>query len=441
MSLLDLKVSKSQLDESNQLELTVEASSEILDKAYSLALRDITNNLNIPGFRKGKAPKDIVEKQVGIGYISQKAFESLFYDILISAATQEKIEVVDVLEITSFQLLPGKPLIFKAKVEQKPEVKLGKYKSLKVNAKKIAYDEEIFTNKTLERLTNNLITFKQITDRPLKEGDQVVLDFEGKFSNGSEVPGGKAQNYQAILEKDKFLPEFVEKLKGTKIGETKEIKVTFPQGNDKDFSGKEAVFTVKVNSIEEKEVPQINDQLAKKVGLENLEALKKKIKDQMIELEKMNSQVNFENKLVENIVQSSKFEISKRMIEKEIDYLLNDLKINCEKNNLNWDQFKVDEKNKKLLENAKDVAIKRISIDLVLSSIIKAESITVSEEELAKEVSNRIRQLGDQYKKLENDTGFRNSVGMVALRNKAVDILVKNNDVTWEKEVTKIIPE
>lgn len=442
MEELNLKVTKVPKAKSNELELLVEAPQEISFKAYSLALREASNNVDISGFRKGKAPKDMVEKSVGKEYISQKAFERIFYEILINVANQEKLDIVDVLQISSYELVPEKPLKFNVLVELKPEVVLGKYKGLKVKAKKIIYDKKIFTEKTLEKIANNLIEFRAIggNTRGAKEGDQVTLDFEGKLEDGKEVPGGKAENFQAILEKDKFLPEFVNKLQGVNVGETKEIEITFPKSNDESVSGKKALFKVKINSIEEKIIPEINDELAKKVGMKDLVDLKEKIELQMKEIQEKNSQTEFENKLVEEVIKSSKFEISERMADKEIDYLLNDIRTQYQKNSLNWSDFKKDETNKELMSKAKEAAQKRISIDLVLSALIKKESITATSDEIDNEIKKQTSQLGDEYKNVDKNDRFRNAIELNILRNKAVDFLLSNNEPTWEEEVTKDIP-
>ena len=441
MKQLQLKVSKSTKESGKELELSVEASSDVSDKAYSVALRDVSNNIDFPGFRKGKVPKEIVEKKFGIGFISQKAFENIFGEVLLNVAEQEKLDIVEVLEVSSYQLLPGKPLEFKILVELKPEVKLGKCKNLKINVKKMIYDKETFIKKTLDRLTTNLITFKNVSERALKQGDLVNLDFYGKFEDGSEIPGGKAENFQVLLEKDKFLPEFVDKLQGAKIGEEKEITITFPDNYTKDFSGKKANFKVKVNAIEEKVIPEIDDELAKKVGFENLEKLKIQIEMQMILIHESNNQKELENKLVDEVIKNSKYEISPRMIEKEVDYLLADLKKNSEKDGIKWDEFKKDPKNNDLFEKAKDAALKRISIDLILTSLVKAENMIVSQDEINTEVKNRIMQLGEKYNHLQNDRKFVSMVEFVLLRNKAIDFLTKNNEVIWKEEITKEIPD
>jgi len=441
MKQLRFKVLKSQKEIKTEVELAVEAPSDISDKAYSIALREISNNVDSPGFRKGKVPKEIVEKKFGIGFIGQKAFEKVFGEVILNVAEQENLDIVEVLEVSSYELQPGKPLTFKVLVELKPEVKLGKYKNLKINAKKIIYDKEAFLKKTLDRLAANFITFQSVSERALKQGDLVNLDFQGKFDDGSDIPGGKAENFQVLLEKDKFLPEFVDKLQGTKVGEEKEIFITFPDNYAKDFSGRKAKFEIKVNSIEEKVLPEINDELAKKVGLENLDKLKEQIEMQMKFVQESNNQKELENKLVDEIIKNSKHEISSRMIDKEVDYLLSDLKKNCEKDNVKWSDFKNDVKNKDLLEKAKEAALKRISIDLILTSIVKNENITVTQEEINTEVKNRIMQLGEKYSHLQNDRKFVSMVEFVLLRNKAVDFLVKNNDAVWKEEVTKDIPD
>lgn len=441
MNKADFKITTKKLDKKNELELTVEAPSTFSDKAYTIALRDISNSLDIPGFRKGKAPKDVIEQKVGKGYISQKAFESVFYDILIDVALQEKIDVVDVIQVNSFELLPSSPLKFAVTVEVKPEVKLGKYKSIKVKAKKLIYDKEIFIKKTLDKIASNLLTMKKVEDRPVKEGDLVTLDFESKFEDGSEVPGGTAKNFQVILEKDKFLPEFVSGLQGAKVGENKEILVTFPEKSGEAFASKKATFKVTLLGIEEKVIPALDDELAKKVGLEDLNSLKKKIEEQMNEMQDQASQRELENKMVDEIVSSSKFDISERMIEKESNYLLQDLRANCHRNGLDWEAFKKDENNKEIFEKASEAAKKRIAIDLILSAVIREEKISTSQEELEEEVKSKVKQLGEKSKHLEADPRFRSNVELVLLRNKAVDFLLKNNTPEWEEEVTTVIPD
>jgi len=438
----NLKVVKTPKDSVNEVELYVEALSEVSDKAYAVAYRNIANNIDIPGFRKGKAPKEVIEKNVGVGYISQKAFEGVFHEILIRAAIQEKLEIVDVVQISSYELMPGKPLSFKATVELKPEVKLGKYKELKVKSDKFEYDKDLFVSKTLDKIVGNLISYKAVSGRDtVKEGDLVELDFIGKFEDGSEVPGGKAENFQVVLEKDKFLPDFVDKIAGIKIGSVKDISVTFPDNDNNEFSGKKATFNVKVHSIQEKVVPELDDELAKKLGLENLEALKSKITAQMTELQEQNNQRSFENNLVDEIIKKSQCDISERMIERESEFLLQDIKKQCESSGMSWDDFKKDEKNKEIFEKAKESAIKRIQIDLVLSSIIKEENIVATKDEIEKEASNRIAQLGEKYKNLITDPKFLNTVELIILRNKAVDFLIKNNTPLWNEEVKKITPD
>ena len=441
MDKLNLKVKKTPREANNELELAVEAPSEISDKAYSLALRNISNEIDVPGFRKGKAPKDIIEGKVGKGYISQRAFEKVFYDLLFDVAINEKLDIVDVVEILSYELLPGKPVTFKAVVELKSDVKLGKYKSLKVKVKKVVYDRGEFINQTLLQLSGNLAAFKKVSDRGVKEGDLIIIDFESKFEDGTDVPGGKAENFQALLEKDKFLPEFVDQLVSTKIDETREVKITFPEAYHKDFAGKKANFKVKIIGIEEREIPEINDDLAKKVGVENLEQLKVKVESQMIDQQNFVNHREFENGLVEEIIQNSEYKISQRMLNKEVDFLLNDFRIQCQKDEVDWESFKSDPKNKELIQKAKEAAEKRIAIDLILGALIKNEKIAAVKEEIDLDVKSRILQLGEKYKHLENDKKFRTNIELVNLRNKAIDFLLKHNEAVWEEEKQSVKPK
>lgn len=437
MSKIELKVKKTPTDNKNEVMLDVEAPKDVSNKAYAIACRDISNSVDVPGFRKGKAPKGIIEKTYGTGYISQKAFEKVFYDLLFNVAIQEKIDIVDVVEISSFELLPEKPLTFKAKVELKPDVKLGEYKNLKVKVKKMVYKKDEFIKETLEKIANNMIEFKEV-NRSVKEGDCVTIDFSGKFEDGSDVPGGKVENFQAVLEKGRFLPEFIDKLQGAKIGEQKEVEVTFPENYDQGFAGKKGVFNVTIHKVEEKVVPKIDDALAKKVGMDNLEMLKQKIEKQMTDMQEVNNKNEFENKLVEKIIENSDFEISERMVSREIDYLLTNVKQQCVQSGMNWDDFKNDSRNEEMIARAQNVAKKRIAIDLILNAVVKAENISTTPLEIENEVKNRVAQDPERMKGMENDQRFRSAVQLSVLRNKALDFLVSSNEPQWEKEVTVI---
>lgn len=440
MSKMNLKVIKTPKEAKHKVELSVEAPQDISEKSYALALKRISQNIDIPGFRKGKAPKEVIEKQVGVGNISQRAFESVFYEILQNVSIQEELDIMEVNQIMSYELLPGKPLTFKVVVELKPEVKLGKYIDLKVKTKKIVYDKEKFIDKTIEKITNNFITFKKLTEGKVREGDLITVDFEGKFEDGTEVPGGKAENFQAILDKEKFLPEFVDKLIGINVGDTVEISVTFPENYATGFSGKKASFKVKINSVEQKILPKVDQEFAKKLGLKDMDEVKEKILAQMIELQNIASQREFENKIVEQVVKNSEYEITPPMLEREVNFLLKDIRVQCERDNISWDTFISDEKNNELIKKAREAAKNRISIDLVLSAIVRKENIKVADDELMKEVKNRVSQLGEKYSNLEKDISFRNTVELVILRNKAIDLLLSKNQPIWEEEVITSIP-
>ena len=430
-----LKIKKTLQDNKTKLALAVEAPVELSDKSYRLALKDVSENVDIPGFRRGKAPKEVVEKNFGIGYISQKAFERVFFEILSRAAIQEKLDILDVVEIKSYELLPGKPLLFDVVVELKPEVKLGKYKGLKVQSKKVTYDKDDFIAETINRLAGNFVSFKKSEDGVLEEGDIIYLDFEGKFSDGTEVPGGTVSNFQTVLAKDKLLPAFVDNLVGTHVGDVKEVKVTFPEYLANESSGKEATFNVKVLGLEKKIMPELNDDFAKKLGLDSYEKLVETIVEQMVELQNVSSQREYENKTVEQIIKGSSFELPDSLINKEIDYLLNDFRAQCESAGKKWDEFKKDEKNKDLLSKATEAAKNRISVDLILNAIVKTENIAATDEEIDAEMQARISQMGEKGKSLETNKSFRNTIQMVILRNKAVDFLVKHNEPLWEEDV------
>lgn len=436
MKNIEFKVEKEK-KENNQFELSIVGPKEISSKAYNLAIREIANGLNISGFRKGKAPKNVVENAVGKEYITHKAFEKIFYETIIDVTLQENIDLVDIVKVTSYDLLEDQPFSMKVLIEVKPEVKLGKYKGLKVKAKKIVYDKDKFIQNTLSRIQNNFISFAP-SDKPLSEGDSVTLDFEGVFEDGSEIPGGKAENYQAIFEKTNFLPDFVDKLTGAKNNEEREIEIHFPENAGEGFASKKAKFKVKVKQIESKVLPALDGELAKKLGIESYSQLEEKILSEMEDMQTNASNVNFESALVDEIIKESQFDIPESLLNKETDSLLSEFKSYCDKAGMNWDTFKTDEKNKDLISGTKEKAKKRVSIDLVLNAIAKFENIDIPQDDIKNEIAKKVLELGEKYQYLHNDKIFQKSIKHGLLRNKAIDLLISNNEAIWEIETPEI---
>ena len=436
-----LKVKKESSEGVNVIELSVEAPSSYSDKAYAIALKNVSENLSVPGFRKGKIPRDIVERSVGIPYVQQKAFEVIFGEVLFDVANQEDMDIVDVVDVLSYELNPSKPFAFKVKVELKPEIKIEKYKGLKIKTTKYIYDEKNYLSKKLDELAHGLATFKKNTDQPVKHGDLVVVDYEGKFEDGSDVPSSKGVDHYFSLDEKNSSKEFIDQLVGAKLNEVKKVEIVFKENAGDVLAGKKAIFTVTVKDIEEKVLPEINDNLAQTLGFKDLEHLRTKIVDQLKSLQEINNRRELENNLVDKLLESIKINISEKMLDKEVDFLLNDIKARWVNGGSKWDDFKNDEKNKELIASGKKAAEKRITVDILLSTIIKLEEITATQNEIDIEVRSQLSKMPKAPKNIEQNKNFLHSVKQIVLRNKAVEFLIKNNEIISDEKTAAEIPE
>jgi trigger factor len=309
--------------EGNQGKLTVEVDAETFNKALDQAFKKVQKQLNVPGFRKGRVPRQIFEQRFGVESLYQDALDIVLPDAYSNAIDETGIEPVDQPEIDIEQIGKGQSLIFTADVTVKPEVKLGEYKGLevpKVNTE--VTDEDVEAElKELQKRHAELVVKE---DEPAEQGDTVVIDFEG-FVDGEAFEGGKAENHSLEIGSDSFIPGFEEQLVGVKAGDEKEVQVTFPEEyHAEELAGKPAVFKVKVHEVKQLVLPELDDDFAVDVDdeVETLDALKEKIENRLKDEKEHTAKHEVENAVIEKAAENAEIDIPEVMIDNEVERMV-----------------------------------------------------------------------------------------------------------------------
>ncbi|MFD1401316.1 trigger factor [Robinsoniella peoriensis] len=413
--------------EKNMAKLTIEASAEELEKAIQAAYQKNKGKINMPGFRKGKAPRVMIEKMYGPGVFYEDAANALIPDAYAKEVESCDLDIVSQPKIDVVQIEKGKSFIFTAEVALKPVVTLGEYKGVEVEKQAVEVtDEEIMAEIDKER-ENNSRTI-DVDDRAVQNGDMVKLNFEG-FVDGEAFEGGKGEDYDLTIGSGSFIPGFEEQLVGAKIGEEMEVNVTFPEEYQAaELAGKAAVFKCTVNEIKVKELPEADDDFAKDVSeFDTLAEYKEDIKKNLAEKKEKEAKTAKENAVVAKIVESATMEIPDPMVDGQVRQMADDFARRIQSQGLSVEQYFqfTGMSAEKLFEQMRPEAEKRIQNSLVLEAVAKAEDIQISdekvEEELAKmaemykmEVEKLKEIMGDYEKEqIKNDLAIQEAVTMV----------------------------
>lgn len=374
--------------EKNMAKLTIEVSAEDFEAAVQKAYLKNKGKISIPGFRKGKAPRKMIEKMYGAGIFFEDAANALIPDAYEKETADCDLEIVSRPEIDVVQIESGKPFIFTAEVALKPEVTLGEYKGIEVEKQNIEVtDEEVQAEVDKER-ENNSRTL-DVDDRAVENGDMVKLDFEG-FVDGVAFDGGKGENFDLTIGSGSFIPGFEEQLVGAEIGADVEVNVTFPEDyHAADLAGKPAVFKCKVNEIKVKELPEADDDFAQDVSeFETLEEYKADIRKNLTEKKEQEAKAAKEAAVVEKIVANASMEIPDAMIDNQVRQMADDFARRIQSQGLTVEQYfqftgmTAD----KLFEQMRPEALKRIQNSLVLEAVAAAEQIEISDERVEEEL-------------------------------------------------------
>ncbi len=378
------------------VKLTIEVSAEEFDKACQAAYLKQRKNINIPGFRKGKAPRAMIEKMYGAGVFFEEAANSLIPDAYENAAKECGEIIVSQPTIDVVQIEKGKAFIFTAEVAVKPEVTLGEYKGLTVPASELEVTEEEIAAELKKEQENNSRTIT-VEDRAVCDGDNVTLDFEG-FVDGVAFEGGKGTDYALTIGSGSFIPGFEEQLVGAEIGVETEVKVTFPEEyHSAELAGKPAVFKCTIKKIEVKELPELDDDFAQDVSeFDTIEEYKEDVKKNLEEKKAEAAKQAKEDAAVDAAVANATMEIPEAMVESQVRQQMNDFANRMQSQGLTMEQYMqfTGMTEDALAEQMKPQAVKRIQARLVLEKIAEVENIQVSDEKLEEELNR----MAEQYK-------------------------------------------
>ena len=382
--------------EKNMAKLTMEVPAEELEKAIQGAYLKQKNRINIPGFRRGKAPRAMIEKMYGAGIFYEDAANALIPEAYSKAVDECGETIVSRPSISIEQLEKGKPFIFTAEVALKPEVVLGDYKGLEVPKSDLEVTEEEIAGELKREQENNSRSI-DVDDRAVMDGDKVTLDFEGSV-DGEAFEGGKGTDYPLTIGSGAFIPGFEEQLVGAEIGQEKEVNVTFPENYQaKELAGKAAVFKCTVKKIEMKELPELNDDFAKDVSeFDTLEEYKADIKKNLEEKKADAAKRSREDAAVEKAIEKASMEIPDAMLETQVDQMLDDFARRIQAQGLSMEQYMqfTGATQDAMREQMKPQAMKRIQTRLVLEKIAEAENIQISDERLDEEIAK----MAEMYK-------------------------------------------
>ena len=415
--------------ENNTAKLTIEVPAEEFDKAIQAAYQKNKNKFNVPGFRKGKVPYAMVEKMYGAGVFYEEAANELIPDAYANAAAESELEIVARPEINVTQIEKGKPFVFEAEVTLKPEIKLGKYKGVKVEAMDTTVtDEDVAAE--LDKVKEQNARLVAADDKAVEDGDQTTIDFEG-FVDGVAFEGGKGEDYPLTIGSHSFIDTFEEQLIGKKVGEEVEVNVTFPaQYQAEELAGKPAMFKVTIKEIKVKEYPELDDDFAQDVSeFDTLDEYKADIKKNLEEKKAQEAEADKESKVIEAIVNDSEMDIPEKMIEAQSQQMVEEFAQNIAMQGISFDQYMqftgttVDQ----LTEQVKPQAEARVQSSLVLEAIVKAEKIEASDEEFDEEIkrmAERYQMEADKVNELLSDDDKKNIRADICAR-KAAKLVVE----------------
>ena len=424
---MNCKVEKTENANEVKLEITIEA--EKFDNAIKKVYFQSAKYFNIPGFRKGKAPQNIVEKYYGKEIFYEDAFNEVVPEEYEKALEENKIDAVSKPKIDVITMEKGQDLVFTAIVQTKPEAKLKKYKGIEIekieyNVKESDVENEL---KDMQDKNSRLVT---VENRPAQNDDTAIIDFEG-FVDGVAFDGGKGENYNLVLGSHSFIEEFEDQVVGMNVGEEKEINVTFPKEYfSKNLAGKPAVFKVKLNELKKKELPELDDEFAKDVSeFDTLKELKQSIKEKLEKQFKDREKYEKEDAVVRELVKELEVDIPSGMIETEVENMMKDMEQRMSYQGLKMDQYlkmmnKTEEQFKKEYEPQ---ALEAIKSRLAIEVVVKSEKIEASDEEIKTKIEEMAKNYGKEAKELEENENVRNYIKNGIENEKAMEFLVANS--------------
>ena len=416
--------------EHNMAKLTIEVSAEELEKALDSAYNKQKKSISIPGFRKGKVPRAMIETMYGAGVFYEDAANELMQKSYPEAIDESGVDIVSRPSVEVVQIEKGKPFIYTAEVAVRPEVELGKYKGVTVTKIDTSVsDDEVA--EALEQERNKNARDVSVTDRAIQEGDTAVIDFEG-FVDGVAFEGGKGENHPLEIGSHSFIDTFEDQLVGKNAGDEVEVNVTFPeQYQAAELAGKPAMFKVKINEVKAKELPELDDEFAQDVSeFDTLAEYKEDLKKQLVEKKEVEAKKTKEDEAIQKIIDKSKMDIPEAMIETQCESMVEEFAQRIAQSGLSMEQYlqfsgmTVDQ----LKEQVRPEATTRIQSSLVLEQIAKEENIEISDEEVDAEVEKMAAAYGMEADKLKEYMGEAEKKSMKSdlAITKAVELIMEN---------------
>jgi len=428
-----MKIDIKKIDNNKKVEISVEVPALLIESYFKTAAEELSKNLKVKGFRPGKAPIDIVEREIGSERLYNEVTNIVLQRTLPGIIRDEKLEIIGQPEITVKKIAKGNSMEYQVIFHLVPEVKLGKYKGLEVKNKDLKIEKQEI-DKSLNYLQNSRIKIITI-NRAAKKGDRVEADFEIRYGS-VKVEDGESKNHPLVLGNSKFLPGFEEKIEGMKVGDEKEFSLKAPDDwIDKRIAGKNLDFKIKINLVQEREIPKIDDEFAKSLGeFKSLSELKKNIEEGLIKEKKQKEKERIRIELIEKVAEKSEMDIPEFLIDEESEKILNEFKMSTSDMGLEFDKYlkeikkTVDELKKEWRKQAE----KRVKISLCLREIIEKEGIEVGDVEIEEKVNQDLKNYPD-IKKAEKN------IDLPALKDYTKNILKNEKVFNLLEEEAKLI--
>lgn len=414
--------------EKSMAKLTIEVAADEFEAALNKAYQKSKNKINLPGFRKGKAPRAMIEKMYGAGIFVEDAANIIIPDAYESAAKESELEIVAQPEIAVEQAEKGKPFIFTATVAIKPDVTLGDYKGIEVEKKEAEVSEDEISAE-IDRVRESNARMITIDDRATQDGDTVVIDFDG-YVDGEQFEGGKAEDYTLVLGSHSFIDNFEDQLVGKSIGDDVEVNVTFPeQYQAEELQGKPALFKVKIKEIKVKELPELDDDFAQDVSeCDTLDAYKEEVKSKLVKTKEDDIKREKEDAVIEKIIENATMEIPEQMVDAQTRQMTQEFAQRLQSQGLSLEQYMqfTGLTPQKMQEELKPQALKRIQSRLVLEAVVEAEKIEATQEDIEKEIENMAKMYQMEADKLKELVGEeeKKQIALDMAVQKAVEFVV-----------------
>lgn len=440
---LSMKVTQENLPDS-QVGLEIEVPAEMTKQSYEKVLRDYMKSANIPGFRKGKVPRQILIQRIGGLQLKAAALEDLLQKVVDQAVKQEDIDALGNYQLRSDfesmigQFEPGQEITISASVDVPPRVTLNSYKGLSVQAEEIKTDVDSRVEETLESYRENLATLVPVEDRVAQDGDVAVVDFVGKAENEDgeleEFEGGSAEDFQVEISEGRFIPGFVEGMVGMKLEEDKDVEVTFPEDYPQpELAGKPATFTISLKELKEKELPDVDDDFAEEVSeFETLAELRKSLEERYEKEAADATDANVEQALLDELVKHIEAEIPDTLIKREVDFIVTQTAMQLSRQGIDLGKFLTKELVDGMRTNARPEAIERLRRTLALGEIAKQEGIEVEDADIKTRTEEMMAEVEDP-----------SQVDPERLNQVVTEDLLKEKILAWLKEnsTVELVPE